>query len=381
MIIIIVFPDFKNYPERLKLYYKMGKFNGIDKIMIFTRGIPEDFDYKKPDKVSIEIIKNKKRFYIGIKNIIKRRIKNKKNIIIINHFINITPFSKKTKNGKNIKVITKFYSPNLLVFSSKRKKILINLSQKILFFKRALLDIYSAFFSDIIIGNSKDIEMTVNRMLKIFYLKRKVVTFPTPVDTDFFTNENKKYNKSYTKLLFVGNLLERKGIFDLIEIGKLLKQSEIDYKLFIIGKFVWEKTKKKMIIMMKKYNIETNFIFLGFMNKNKLKEYYNSCDIFLFPSYYEGSPRVVKEALSCGLPVIAYNIGGVRLIDKGNNIIQSVEPGDIKEAFEKLLILIKDKKMLKAISSKGRKYMEKEFSINSIAEKEINLFFELLGEG
>jgi glycosyltransferase involved in cell wall biosynthesis len=68
---------------------------------------------------------------------------------------------------------------------------------------------------------------------------------------------------------------------------------------------------------------------LSHMAADELTRQYVECDVFVFPSFHEGSPRVVKEAMVSGCPVVAVDIPGVRLIDPDGRAIQYVPPGDL----------------------------------------------------
>ncbi len=376
MRILIIFPSFKNYSERLKLYCEMSNFSEVENVIIFTRELHNDVNVKNFGNTKIFIIKDKFKFYFKIKNIIKKEINNEKDIIIINHFINLIYFGKDYKRTKNIKNITKFYFPNLIIF--KRKRIKFSLRQKILLLKRSLFDLLSILTSDVIIGNSKQIEELVNEVIKKIKIKRSIFTLPTPVDTELFHPMKIKKEENYYKLLFVGNLLERKGIFDLIEVAKLLRDANIRYVLYLVGRFNQRKVEKDVNSLISKYELINNIEFIGKLKQKELVDYYNNCDLFIFPSYYEGSPRVAKEAMACGLPVVAYDIAGIKLIDKGRNIIQVVNVGNIDGLFRKIIELISDEKKLKDLSSKSVKHIRENFSIGIIAQEEVMLYQSLL---
>jgi glycosyltransferase involved in cell wall biosynthesis len=356
----------------------MSKYPEVEKVYIFTRELPNDISCKG-DNVVVKVISKKFRFYYGLKKIIKKEIKNENNIIIINHFINLMFFPKRLKREKNIKVITKYYSPNLIVLFRRRKNFKLDFKQTILFIKRSILDVYSMILSDIIIGNSTEIENLGKRVAGFFHIKRKFLTFPTPVDTDFFYRKD-RYKKDSNKilLLFVGNLLARKGIFDLLEIAKILRGKKIKYKLEIIGSYVYKRDRVRMDELIRRYEMEDSVEFVETVSKEELADYYNKSDIFLFPSYYEGSPRVVKEAMACGLPVISYDIAGIRLVDQGKKLIQMVKPGDKKGFSGKVLELIENREKLKVLSMKSARNIEKNFSIDEIAKKELELLSELV---
>ena len=81
-----------------------------------------------------------------------------------------------------------------------------------------------------------------------------------------------------------------------------------------------------------------NFIFLGGINYQKLHYYYQAADIFVIPSRYEeGAARVVMEAVSCGIPVIASNLGAIpSILDPSVAVFVRPNSAEIKRAVESL---------------------------------------------
>ena len=179
MMLIVIFPSFKLYPERFNEYLEMQKSDKVKKIVVYTRELPEKVAHFSKNKVSIKVIQNKFNFYFGIKGLIKKDIIGRKNIVILNHFIHITNFSKRYKRKHSIITITKFYFPNLIFFYKKYNDIRINYKQFFLYLKRSLFDIYSIYFSDVIIGNSNEIESMTKKTTKFLGIKRLVLTLPT----------------------------------------------------------------------------------------------------------------------------------------------------------------------------------------------------------
>jgi glycosyltransferase involved in cell wall biosynthesis len=107
--------------------------------------------------------------------------------------------------------------------------------------------------------------------------------------------------KDVFTLLFVGRLSEEKGIDDLIEISKSLDKKEIDYKMVFVGEGpAYQKIKDSI----------SNALIIGWQSKETLASMYSSADLLLLPSKFDTFSCVVLEALSCGLPVIAYNSKG-----------------------------------------------------------------------
>ncbi|MFZ4399174.1 MAG: glycosyltransferase [Bacteroidales bacterium] len=110
-------------------------------------------------------------------------------------------------------------------------------------------------------------------------------------------------------LLFAGRLSKEKGVMELAEIYQKTKSEIHDLKMVIVGNGPAENELKKAL---------PEAIFLGWIDHEKLPNIYSSADLLILPSKFDTFSCVVLEALSCGLPVIAYNIKGPKDIIEDN---------------------------------------------------------------
>lgn len=139
-------------------------------------------------------------------------------------------------------------------------------------------------------------------------------------------------------IVYIGilaNITREKGYFDLIPISKKLNKFGIKHKFVCAGNDMLNNLFHNEV---SKQDLKNNFTFLGFISD---KEYFFSLiDIFLLPSYLEGMPTALLEAISYGKPVISTNVGGtVELIeDRVNGFL--VNPGDIDKFVDTIIILL-----------------------------------------
>jgi len=193
------------------------------------------------------------------------------------------------------------------------------------------------------------------------------------VDEKLFYPKQKKSgdNKHIT---YVGRMDREKGVFDLVESGKYICNERPDVYFTLVGKGRdLDKLKQKT----RKMGLEDRFKFLGQVDRNRLVEIYQDADVFVFPSYHEGLPTVILEAMSCGLPVIATDVRGNRdLISAGENgiLVPPRSPGKIAET---ITTLIEDEKLKEKLGKNARKTIEDKYTWDAVTNRILECY-ELL---
>lgn len=119
-------------------------------------------------------------------------------------------------------------------------------------------------------------------------------------------------------------------------------------------------------------------LFEGFVPHDKIVRYYQNCDIFCFPTLGEPFGKAVIEAMSCGKPVIASNRGGPKEIVEDGKTGFLVPPRKIEPLAEKILKLLRDKKLRRKMGKEARKRVLEKFSLEKVAESFRKLYFSLL---
>jgi glycosyltransferase involved in cell wall biosynthesis len=113
----------------------------------------------------------------------------------------------------------------------------------------------------------------------------------------------------------------------------------------------------------------------GFItNREKMAEFLSASDLLLYPTKADNLPTVLIEAIACGLPCIASNVGGCSeiVVDGFNGIL--IEPNDYKEMASATLNLLEDKDRIRFFSVNARLHAERFFSIEKMAREYHGLF-------
>ncbi len=170
-----------------------------------------------------------------------------------------------------------------------------------------------------------------NHILNKYSVESK--TIYTGIDLSlFYSKKLPKMNGRY-KLLYVGNLIESKGVLDLLEAFQSLKNTYPKLSLTFIGKGYL--TDYIMLISKQVKDISL----LGPIENSILPDYISDFDILILPSHYEGLGMVLIEALSLGKPVIGANTGGIpEIVNEKTGLL--FNPGnitDLTDCIEKIV--------------------------------------------
>ena len=120
-------------------------------------------------------------------------------------------------------------------------------------------------------------------------------------------NYSLKFEDTKLRLLFVGNLLYLKGIQIAFDAFAEINLNDIDFEFTIIGDGVFKKELHEKAV---KLNIQSKINWLGRVPQSKLKKYYESHDLFIFPGLHDSGGMVVLESQSFGTPVMSFDLGG-----------------------------------------------------------------------
>ncbi|MGC9550986.1 glycosyltransferase family 4 protein [Vibrio metoecus] len=181
----------------------------------------------------------------------------------------------------------------------------------------------------------------------------------------------KKSQHEDFNLLFMGELSKRKGIRDLIEAFSLVKNDKA--KLYVAG----NGDISSLTDLCNKLGIEKRVKFLGWIDSEKKSSLLSIADVVVLPSYAEGLPISILEAMSASVAVITTPVGAI-----GDAITHDVSgmlipPGNIHELAKAINILASDKTKRLELATLGKEKFDQLFQEDVVAQKLLG-FYELL---
>lgn len=206
--------------------------------------------------------------------------------------------------------------------------------------------------------------------LETWYKKTGIKVVPNGIDTAEFAESNYPLEADKPKIMYVGRLTAQKGIFVGID---SLSQVKEDFELLIVGNGPL-RYKLETYCSNKKIGVK----FLGYVDREELRNLYSISDILLMPSFYEGLPVVGLEGACCGLPIAAVKGARVEDIVCDENRELIVKTGDKISLSKTVERLLKSGEERRKIGEKNRKNVLKRFSSQRMAEEYIQIYESLL---
>ena len=258
------------------------------------------------------------------------------------------------------------------------------------FSRSVVLHIHGARFDLFLDGLSpisfKYVQWVMTRCNKIIVLseswkqvlQEKLGEFPfvvvengVPITT--VANESKEKNQKI-QILFLGNLSERKGVWDLIKAMQYIEGAILNFVGGEEDTGIFDEVIKLVGIK----NLENKIVLHGPQYGENKNKFLHTADIFVLPSYAEGLPISLLEAMANGLPVIVTPVGGIpiAITDRQEGIFVNV--GQVGELVEALNTLISDHDLRIKMGGAARKRCEEQFGIETTVSKLLTIYAEVI---
>lgn len=231
--------------------------------------------------------------------------------------------------------------------------------------------------------------ITVSHFLKEGLIKRyfiqedKIQVIYNGVDTERFNpnvdgNSIRKFYKleDYPVVLYLGRLASYKGVQFLIEaIPEVLRELP-EAKFLISGAMRYDIPNLNK--MVKSLKIENSIVFTGYVPDGDVPKLYACCDVFCYPSLWEGFGLTPAEAQSCGKPVVAFNTCAIPEVVKNKHTGLLVEPRNAEAVAKALVSLLQNKELRFRMGLEARERVLQLFSWDKAAEQTLQIYREVL---
>lgn len=214
------------------------------------------------------------------------------------------------------------------------------------------------------------------------WIKKKIYIVSNAIDLNIFNpiHAAKQTISSEVPIIICpARIIENKGQKDLIKAYINLKKEGLESKIIFVGRtdsFNYENELKKIIQI---NNLLNDFLFLGELTQEELRDLYAISSIMAFPTYHkEGLPRVLIEAQAMKIPPVSYITGGTpgAMIDGKTGFL--VPKGNVDQFSKKLRVLLTNESIRFKMGIEGRKYVIKRFNLVSLAENHEKLYATVL---
>ena len=317
-------------------------------IEVYSLNIDREYNFKKAVEELLPLVKkiNPDIIHSTLFNsdIIARKLKKRYPVILINSFVNNSYLQERYKK--------------------------LSWLNKIKLFAFQQYDRLSSSNVDLFISNSEAIKVSNAAALKISLDKIKVIHRGRDISIyEDIENSQLYYLRSElslaneTILLNVGRLLERKGQMDLLIAFKDLLNSKNNLKLLIAGEGPYETTLREYI---SENGLDKKVHLLG--NRSDIPELLKIAHFFVFPSWYEGLPGSLIEAMMAGLPIIASDIPeNLECVTEESALI--FKKGNSIDLLQKINWALENREKMYDKAETGKQLARNKFDINLIVEE------------
>lgn len=238
--------------------------------------------------------------------------------------------------------------------------------------------------TDLIFTQSReDMEIAVRRGI---IARNRIFHIGNGVDVSRFNSSNLPFSRLKKReelgisgdakvVGFIGRIVKEKGILDLIYAFDKVLAKIPEALLLVIGDNLANErdltTKREVTALLERLNLGERIIFTGY--RSDVNELLATVDVFVLPSYREGMPRSVIEAMAMGKPVVATNIRGCReevVEGKTGFLVPVGEPSRLADAIIKIL---QDSRLAEHMGREARTRAEREFDERAVLARQVGI--------
>lgn len=164
-------------------------------------------------------------------------------------------------------------------------------------------------------------------------------------------------------ILFIGRLIRDKGVGEYLELAKRIKKCYPEVRCLLVGPYDSNPSAIKPDELQPL--IDANIIEY-FGEQSDVRPYINECTVYVLPSYHEGTPKTVLEAMATGRPIVTTDAPGCRetVIDGVNGFLVPVQ--NIDELEKAVIKILNDAEVAKQFGRNSRKIAEDKYDVNKV---------------
>lgn len=223
-------------------------------------------------------------------------------------------------------------------------------------------------------------EKTVNALLP--GIRTKVI--PNPVDEDIFHETVpcirwKKFEGAKAQIVFAGWVVHTKGIRELVE--ACLSIGAVPFELNLVG-HVLDDFRKELEFIASQRDGGTWLKFHGVLGRSEALSAIGSSDLFVLPSYTEGFPNVVSEAMSLGRPIIATRVGAIPDMlgdSKSEACGMLISPKNVEELRAAIIHMLSKPDEAKIYGERAKQKAMNLYSMKNVMEQYVRLWQSMQG--
>ena len=204
--------------------------------------------------------------------------------------------------------------------------------------RRRILDVLHD--ADAVITVGQDLK---TRLVELGIAPEKVHLVPRGVDTELFKPGDRTLARRRLQipenarvLLWVGRMVEIKGLDVLLAAAERLYQHQLDLRIYLVGEGPLRSALERAC---KERQLNGAVSFVGPVLPEDLPDWYRAADYTVLPSRSEGVPNVLRESLACGTPFVASRVGGIPELarDPANRLVTPNDPKSLADALAEVL--------------------------------------------
>jgi glycosyltransferase involved in cell wall biosynthesis len=200
--------------------------------------------------------------------------------------------------------------------------------------------------------------------------KAKIVVIPNAID---LPKTYKKQVNTPVNLTFLGWIVEKKGVFDLIQVVRKLVDDGFNIQLTIGGYGDIERLFEEI----NELCITSSVHYRGWITATERDLLLRTTDIFVLPSYAEAMPMSILEAMAYSVPVVSTDVGGIPELFSDGDSGFLIPPGNMNLLYEKLKQLIQNPDLRQTFGSHARQVIKKKHNM-TITARVISDIYESL---